>query len=53
MATEFVKIAKIGQKITSQSTAIAVRTHHNEFNYKSSVYKLLVEVDIIKVIKGL
>lgn len=52
MSSETVLIAKIGKKILSENTSRSVKVFGNEFFYENCNFKLLVEVDIRKVIKG-
>lgn len=53
MAVEFVKIAKIGDKIRSNYTSRSVKLFQDEFFYGNESFKLCMEIDILKVIKGL
>lgn len=52
MQSDRVKIAKIGNKIVSQNTSRQVKVFDDEFFYKNASYHLLIEVDILKVLKG-
>lgn len=52
MQSDRVKIAKIGKKIISQNTSRQVKVFDDEFFYKNASYQLLIEVDILKVLKG-
>lgn len=47
------RIAKIGVKIQSKSTSRIVKVFQNEFFFENSSFKLQIEVDIKKVLKGL
>lgn len=53
MASDLVKIAKIGEKIITQKTSSNVKLCKNDFFYRKSSYKLCVEIDIQKVLKGM
>ncbi|XP_055320162.1 E3 ubiquitin-protein ligase SHPRH [Sitodiplosis mosellana] len=53
MASDQVKIAKIGEKIASTNTSKTVQVFQNEFFYDKSSYKLLIEIDMKKVIKDM
>ena len=53
MALKFVKIAKIGEKIQSENTSRKVQTFQSEFFFEKCSYKLLIEINILKVIKGM
>lgn len=53
MNSDQVKIAKIGEKIVSQNTSKSVKVFQDEFFFENSSYKLLIEIDILKVIKGI
>lgn len=52
MALELVKIAKIGEKNIIQKTSSNVKLCKNDFFYRKCSYKLIVEIDIQKVLKG-
>lgn len=52
MSTVRVKIAKIGEKIQSKNTSRSVKVFDDEFFFGNASFKLLVDVDILKVIKG-
>lgn len=53
MAANLVRIAKIGEKTLSDRTSINLRVFDDEFFYKNSQFKLLIDIDIGKVIKGM
>lgn len=53
MAADLVRIAKIGEKTFSDKTSKNLRVFDDEFFYKNSQFKLLIDIDIEKVIKGL
>lgn len=53
MASDLVKIAKIGEKVITQKTSSNVKLCKNEFFYRKSSFKLIVEIDIQKVLKGM
>lgn len=52
MALECVKIAKIGNKTASKNTSKGVKVFDDEFFYGNNSFKLLIDVNILKVIKG-
>lgn len=53
MASNFVKIAKIGEKTASANTSKEVKVFDDEFFYGNSSFKLQIDIDILKVMKGL
>lgn len=52
MAADLVWIAKIGEKTLSDKFPKNLRVFDGEFLYKNSQFKLLIEIDIGKVIRG-
>lgn len=53
MATNFVKIARIGVKTLSDKTSKNLSVFDDEFFYRNAQYKLPIDIDIGKVIKGI
>lgn len=53
MASDLVWIAKIGEKTHSDNTSKNQRIFDDEFLYKNLQFKLLIDIDIGKVIKGM
>lgn len=53
MAADLVRIAKIGQRTHSAKTSKDLRVFDDEFFYNNLQFKLLIDVDIAKVIKGM
>lgn len=53
MAADLVKIAKIGEKTLSEKTSRNLRVFNDEFFYNDSQFKLVIDIDIAKVIKGM
>lgn len=53
MAADLVRIAKIGQRTHSAKTSEDLRVFDDEFFYNNLQFKLLIDVDIAKVIKGM
>lgn len=53
MPADLVRIAKIGEKILSDKKSENLRAFDDEFHYKNSKFKLFIEIDIVKVIKGM
>lgn len=53
MAADLVRIAKIGEKTHSDKTSRDLRVFDDEFFYNHSQYKLLIEIDIARVLKGM
>lgn len=53
MAADLVRIAKIGEKTHSDKTSKNSRIFDDEFFYNNSQYKLLIDIDIAKVLKGM
>lgn len=53
MAADLVRIAKIGEKIHSDKISRNLRVFDDEFFYNNLQFKLLIDVDIAKVIRGM
>lgn len=53
MDSDFVKIAKIGVKIVSENTSKSVKVLNDEFFFGNYSFRLVIEVDILKVVKGM
>lgn len=53
MNKKFVAIAKIGEKINSTKKLHTNKVFGDEFNYDRKSYKLLLDIDISKVLKGM
>lgn len=53
MAANLVRIAKIGEKTHSDKTSRDLRVFDDEFFYNHSQYKLLIDIDIARVLKGM
>lgn len=54
MAADLVRIAKIGEKtLSDETTTKNLKVFEDEFFYKNSQFKLYIDIDIGKVIKGL
>lgn len=52
MALEFVKIAKIGNKTASKNITNNIKVLNDEFLYANDSFNLVIDVDILKLIKG-
>lgn len=53
MAADLVRIAKIGEKTHSDKTSKNSRIFDDGFFYNNSQFKLLIDIDIAKVLKGM
>lgn len=52
MSLEYVKIAKIGKKISTQNATRQIKVYQNEFFFENCNFRLEIDIDILKVIKG-
>lgn len=53
MAADLVRIAKIGEKTHSDKTSNNLRVFDDEFSYNNLQFKLLIDIDIAEVKKGM
>lgn len=52
MSKKFVTIAKIGEKVNLNNISHTNKVFRDEFNFERKSYKLLLDIDISKVLKG-
>lgn len=53
MASNLVRIARIGEKISSEKISKNSRIFDGEFFFNGLQFKLLIDIEIRKVIKGM
>lgn len=52
MSDKFLFIARVGEKVDLKNTLNTNKVFDDEFSFERKSYKLLLDIDISKVIKG-